>query len=82
MNRRHKDGTTDYISGLVLAFIFTGNFTGVGFLVAAKTIFRIGDLTKNNDMKLTEYMMLGTLMSFSIALIVGWGTLNLIHLFI
>lgn len=57
---------------LTLSFVLMGQFTGIGFLVATKTIFRFGDLTNSKDMKLTEYMMLGTLLSFAIALSVGW----------
>ncbi|QHJ09842.1 hypothetical protein FX988_00050 [Paraglaciecola mesophila] len=57
---------------LIISFILIGQFAGVGFLLAAKTIFRFGDLTKERDMKLTEYMMLGTLLSFSCALMLGW----------
>lgn len=63
---------------LTVSFIFMGQFAGIGFLVATKTIFRFGDLTKNKDMKLTEYMMLGTLLSYAIALLVGWNAL-MIH---
>ncbi|MCF6435450.1 DUF3307 domain-containing protein [Pseudoalteromonas sp. MMG022] len=62
---------------LAISFIFMGQFAGIGFLVAAKTIFRFGDLTKNQDMKLTEYVMLGTLFSYAIALFVGWHALRL-----
>ncbi|CAM4092256.1 DUF3307 domain-containing protein [Pseudoalteromonas byunsanensis] len=66
---------------LAISFIFMGQFAGIGFLVAAKTIFRFGDLTKNKDMKLTEYMMLGTLFSYAIALFIGWHALRLYQLF-
>ncbi|MGB1262427.1 MAG: DUF3307 domain-containing protein [Cognaticolwellia sp.] len=62
---------------LAISFIFIGQFAGIGFLVATKTIFRFGDLTKNKDMKLTEYMMLGTLLSYAIALFIGWNTLQI-----
>lgn len=58
---------------LIISFMLIGQFGGVGFLLAAKTIFRFGDLTKEHDMKLTEYMMLGTLLSFSVALLIGWS---------
>ena len=34
---------------LAISFIFMGQFAGIGFLVATKTIFRFGDLTKNKD---------------------------------
>ncbi len=57
---------------LALSFILVGQYTGLGFLVATKTVFRVGDLSKAKDMRLTEYMMLGTLFSFALALIVGW----------
>ncbi len=62
---------------LAISFIFMGQFAGIGFLVATKTIFRFGDLTKNKDMKLTEYMMLGTLLSYAIAIFVGWNTMQI-----
>lgn len=62
---------------LAISFIFMGQFSSIGFLVATKTIFRFGDLTKNKDMKLTEYMMLGTLLSYAIALFVGWNALQI-----
>ncbi|MDT0602338.1 DUF3307 domain-containing protein [Thalassotalea castellviae] len=62
---------------LAISFIFMGQFAGIGFLVATKTIFRFGDLTKNKDMKLTEYMMLGTLLSYAIALFIGWNAQQL-----
>lgn len=56
---------------LTLGFMLLGQFSAIGFLVAAKTIFRFGDLTKSKDMKLTEYMLLGTLLSYAIAIFVG-----------
>ena len=62
---------------LAISFIFMGQSAGIGFLVATKTIFRFGDLTKNKDMKLTEYMMLGTLLSYAIALFIGWNSLKI-----
>ena len=62
---------------LALSFILVDEYTGLGFLVATKTVFRVGDLSRERDMRLTEYMMLGTLMSFAIALITGWLVLAL-----
>ncbi len=58
---------------LALSFVLVEQYTGLGFLVATKTVFRVGDLSKTKDMRLTEYMMLGTLVSFATALITGWG---------
>ena len=58
-----------------MTFVITGNIEGVGFLLAAKSIFRFGDLNKAREIKITEYVLLGTLASFTIALIVAF-TLN------
>ncbi|MFC3121691.1 DUF3307 domain-containing protein [Agaribacter flavus] len=56
---------------LVLILVLAGQYTGVGFLLAAKSVFRFGDMREQKDRKLTEYIMLGTLMSIASALTVG-----------
>ncbi|MEL4307504.1 DUF3307 domain-containing protein [Joostella sp. CR20] len=53
---------------LVFVFIATNHWEGVGFLIAAKSIFRFSDLTEAKDRKLTEYILIGTLLSFGIAI--------------
>lgn len=55
----------------VFGFILTGHFEAIGFLLAAKSIFRFGDLKEAKDRKLTEYVLIGTLLSFGIALLIG-----------
>jgi hypothetical protein len=55
----------------VFGFIITGHFEAIGFLLAAKSIFRFGDLKEAKDRKLTEYVLIGTLISFGIALLTG-----------
>lgn len=55
----------------VLGFILTGHFEAIGFLLAAKSIFRFGDLKEAKDRKLTEYVLIGTLISFGIAILAG-----------
>ena len=57
---------------LILTFIFTANVEGVGFLLAAKSVFRFGELNKSRDIKVTEYVLIGTLASFAIAIIIGF----------
>jgi len=57
--------------GLIATFILLGQFAGVGFLLAAKSVFRFGDMRRQTDRKLTEYIMLGTLFSFSFGIAVG-----------
>ncbi|RUO26298.1 DUF3307 domain-containing protein [Aliidiomarina minuta] len=56
---------------LIISFVLVGQYTGIGFLLAAKSIFRFGDLTSNHERRLTEYMLLGTLFSFAVALALG-----------
>jgi len=53
---------------LVFTFIFIGHWEAIGFLLAAKSIFRFGDLKEARDRKLTEYILIGTLMSFAFAI--------------
>ena len=55
----------------VFLFIITNHFEAIGFLLAAKSIFRFGDLKDAKDRKLTEYVLIGTLLSFGIALLIG-----------
>ncbi|MXO06900.1 DUF3307 domain-containing protein [Flavobacterium sp. HBTb2-11-1] len=55
----------------VFGFILTGHFEAIGFLLAAKSIFRFGDLKEAKDRKLTEYVLIGTLISFGIAILAG-----------
>ncbi|WP_456314192.1 DUF3307 domain-containing protein [Pseudomonas shirazensis] len=55
----------------VFCFILTGHFEAIGFLLAAKSIFRFGDLKEAKDRKLTEYVLIGTLISFGVAIVIG-----------
>jgi len=54
---------------LVFTFVLAGKPEGVAFVVAAKSVFRIGDLTDQDDRLHAEYIMIGTLRSFTYALI-------------
>ncbi|MFC3563510.1 DUF3307 domain-containing protein [Pedobacter jamesrossensis] len=61
---------------LIFVFIITNHFEAVGFLLAAKSIFRFGDLKEAHDLKLTEYVLIGTLLSFGIAIVVALGVVG------
>jgi hypothetical protein len=50
---------------LVLTLILVGQFSAVGFLIAAKSILRFNEYRKN------EYILVGTLLSFGMAIILG-----------
>ncbi|WP_372756593.1 DUF3307 domain-containing protein [Mariniflexile sp.] len=56
---------------LVFIFIIVGHWEAVGFLITAKSVFRFGDLKESKHRQLTEYILIGTLISFGIAIITG-----------
>jgi len=56
---------------LVFLFIVMNHWEAVGFLITAKSVFRFGDLKESKHRKLTEYILIGTLISFGIAIITG-----------
>lgn len=64
----------------VFGFIVAGYWEGIGFLIAAKSVFRFGDLSRAVDRKLTEYILIGTLLSFGLAVISGVGYTYLISI--
>jgi hypothetical protein len=55
----------------VFGFIVTNHWEAIGFLLAAKSVFRFGDLKDAHDRKLTEYILIGTLLSFGLAIVAG-----------
>jgi len=74
-DRKSIDGAGKYIGMLerllVFGFVVAGIWSAVGFLIAAKSVFRFGDLTSGKDRKLTEYVLIGTLLSFGLAILAG-----------
>ncbi len=56
---------------LVLTFTLAGKYEAIGFLLAAKSVFRFGDLKEAKDRKRTEYILIGTLLSFTISIMLG-----------
>ncbi|RKS53212.1 uncharacterized protein DUF3307 [Gillisia mitskevichiae] len=56
---------------LVLTFILTSNFSAIGFLIAAKSILRFSDKSETGARKQTEYVLIGTLISFTITILLG-----------
>ncbi len=53
---------------LVLIFILTNRYETIGLLIAAKSILRFSE---SKARKHTEYVLIGTMLSFSITLVVG-----------
>lgn len=61
----------------VLLFIILDHWEAIGLLITAKSVFRFNDLKESNSRKLTEYILIGTLISFGIAIITGIIFINL-----
>jgi hypothetical protein len=64
----------------IFSFIILNYWEGIGFLLAAKSVFRFGDLSKTKDRNLTEYILIGTLLSFGLAIATAVGYKYLIQL--
>ena len=64
----------------VFIFVITNHWEAIGFLLAAKSVFRFGDLTSSKDRKLTEYILIGTLLSFGFAIFLGILYLQILNL--
>jgi hypothetical protein len=56
---------------LIFSFLLFDQFEAIGFLMTAKSVFRFGDLTRTKERKLTEYILIGTLLSFTLAIVIG-----------
>ncbi|WP_373515444.1 DUF3307 domain-containing protein [Persicitalea sp.] len=52
---------------LILTFLLNNQFEAIGLLIAAKALLRFRD----DDLKLTEYVLIGTLLSFTMTIMVG-----------
>lgn len=76
-NKKNKHDISAWIGILerilILIFILAGQFTAIGFLIAAKSIFRFNDTREDGNIK-AEYFLLGTLVSFTLAIVVGLVT--------
>jgi hypothetical protein len=74
-NHRSLSNAGKYIGILerlfVLTFIILGQWEGIGLLITAKSVFRFNDLKESNNRKLTEYILIGTLVSFGLAMLTG-----------
>ncbi|MFA5326258.1 MAG: DUF3307 domain-containing protein [Prolixibacteraceae bacterium] len=56
---------------LIVIFVTTGQIQAIGFLVAAKSVFRFSEAQKDGNQK-AEYFLLGTLTSFTLAIVIGF----------
>ncbi|MEW6382257.1 MAG: DUF3307 domain-containing protein [bacterium] len=56
---------------LILTFVLLNQFGAIGFLIAAKSIFRFNEISLPERRKEAEYILIGTMLSFTIAIGLG-----------
>lgn len=64
----------------LIVFLVLANVpSGVGFLIAAKSILRFGEVTQPGNREVAEYVLIGTLASFALAIPVAYATAMLVR---
>jgi len=58
---------------MIFLFVMAGHPSVIGFLIAAKSILRFGDVRDRENRMEAEYIIIGTLMSFLLGLLVAYG---------
>lgn len=53
---------------IILTFVLLGQYDAIGFLITGKSIIRFAD--KNSDLR-SEYVLVGTMLSYALAIITG-----------
>lgn len=56
---------------LILTFVLINHYELTGFLIAAKSVYRFGDIRSATEKNRAEYYLIGTLLSFIIAFFTG-----------
>ena len=63
---------------LVVVFVCLGEYSAIGFLIAAKSILRFPDVKPGGPgHKMSEYVIIGTMLSLIIAIAIGQAILLL-----
>lgn len=60
---------------LILTFVLTNQFGAIGFLIAAKSILRFNNKDEESARKETEYVLVGTLISYAFSILTGLITI-------
>lgn len=64
---------------IIFLLVLSGHPEGVGFLIAAKSIFRFGEIKDTKQRQEVEYIIIGTFMSFGYGLLIAFLTRYLIN---
>jgi len=57
---------------LTFGFVLTGQWVAIGFLMTAKSILRLPEVSNPNNRAAAEYVIVGTLLSVGGAIAIGW----------
>ncbi len=60
---------------MIFTFVLLGKYEAIGFLITAKSILRF---RQNTESKQSEYVLVGTLLSYGLAIMIGLGIRQLI----
>jgi hypothetical protein len=64
--------------GLILTFVLLAQWEAIGFLLTAKSILRFNEIQNAKVRSLSEYVLLGTLLSFSLSIGIGLGVVRML----
>lgn len=67
---------------LIYVFVLAGAPSAIGFLVTAKSLFRFGEVTGEQQRKHAEYIIIGTLVSFAYAVTLSYLVRWVLRLFV
>lgn len=56
---------------IIVTLVLLAEYDAIAFLIAAKSLLRFGELQGNQDKVQTEYVLVGTLMSITLAMLIG-----------
>ena len=65
---------------LILTFVLLQQWEAVGFLITAKSILRFNEIQGAKVRSLSEYVLLGTLLSFTLSIAVGLAVTRILGL--
>lgn len=66
---------------LIVTFVLANQYMAIGFLIAAKSILRFGDQGSKFPRKQSEYILIGTLLSFCFAIFSSLIALYIMRLY-
>jgi hypothetical protein len=64
---------------VIFILFVAGMKTAIGFLIAAKSILRFGEIKNSQQRMEAEYIIIGTMMSFGFGILVAYSTLAVIN---